>query len=84
MLWTYSPESVIVHVGILGEFVGVINCKANVDKIPPIGDDWLGHIMICDGNRLVRKSWRDALLEVTEASGLLRQEEIERVKNFQG
>jgi len=82
VLWTYSPESIIVHVAILGEFVGAINCKANVDMIPTIGADWLGHIMICDGNRLVRKSWRDAILEVSEANGLLSQDEIEQAKNF--
>lgn len=82
VLWTYSPESIIVHVAILGEFVGLINCKANIGIIPPIENDWLGHIMICDGDKLERKSWREALLEVVETYGLLPEEEIERAKKF--
>ena len=80
VLWTYSPESIIVHVAILGEFVGLINCKADIGIIPPIENGWLGHIMICDGDKLERKSWGEALLEIVEIYGLLSEEEIGHVK----
>ena len=82
VLWTYSPESIIVHVAILGEFVGLINCKANKSVIPPIENDWLGHIMVCNGDKLERSSWRDAILETVEVYGLLPKEEIENAKKF--
>lgn len=84
ILWTYSSESIIVHVAIFGKFVGLINFKAKVDKIPHNEDDWLGHIMICDENRLIRKSWRAAILEMAEANNLLSEDVIEEAKKFKG
>lgn len=84
ILWTYSRESVIVHVAIFGKFIGMINFKAKVDKIPHLENDWLGHLMICDGNRLIRKSWRDAILEIVEVYNLLSKEDIEKAKMFKG
>ena len=34
VLWTYSPQSIIVYVGILGEFIGCINFEADVQAFP--------------------------------------------------
>ena len=34
VLWTYSPQSIIVYVGILGEFIGCINFEADVQAVP--------------------------------------------------
>lgn len=84
ILWTYSNESIIVHVAIFGKFVGLINFKAEVDKIPHNENDWLGHIMICDENKLIRKSWRDAIIEMAEVYNLLDKEVIEEAKRFRG
>lgn len=84
ILWTYSSESIIVHVAIFGKFVGLINFKANVKAIPRLKDDWLGHLMVCDGNMLIRKSWRDAILEVVEEYKLLSDEELAEAKSFKG
>lgn len=84
VLWTYSKESIIVHVAIFGKFVGLINFKADIEQIPHYENDWLGHIMICDKNKLIRKSWRDAILEMAEVYNLLSKEVIEDAKKFKG
>lgn len=86
ILWTYSKESIIVYVSLLGKFVDLINFKAKVDEIPYKYNDnyWLGHIMICDKNKLIRKSWRDAILEIAEVYNFLSKEVIEDAKNFRG
>lgn len=84
VLWTYSPKSIIVHVAILGKFVGLINFKADVKKIPEIENGWLGHLMICEGNMLIRKSWRDGILEMCEAKKLLSEDELRNAKSFKG
>lgn len=82
ILWSYSQESIIVHVAIYGKFIGLINFKAKRNIIPEIKDCWLGHIMICDENRLIRKSWREAILEMVEAYKLLDEETIEAVRKL--
>lgn len=86
VLWTYSPSSIIVHVEIWGKFVGCINFRADVEKIPKTREKeyWLGHILICEKDGLVRKSWREALLELCEAKKLIGEDELIQAKNFNG
>ena len=86
VLWTYSPSSIIVHVGIWGEFIGCINFKADVEKMPRIKNTeyWLGHILICENNKLIRKSWRAALLDLCESQNLINEDDLVAAKVFKG
>jgi hypothetical protein len=80
---TYSPQSIIVHTGINGTFVGCINFPADVSKFPNDKDFWLGHVLLCKNGVLVRKSWRSALMEMSEANHLLTEEQLRATKEFE-
>lgn len=82
ILWSYSPQSIIVHVGILGKFVGCVNFPANVEAFPTDGDYWLGHVLVCQGKELFRCSWRSALLDMCENLNILPADQLEAAKRF--
>jgi len=82
VLWTYSPQSIIVHVGILGKFIGCVNFEADVQAFPSDGDYWLGHVLLCKNNTLIRNSWRAAVMEMAEKKQLLSPEQLEEARQF--
>lgn len=84
VVWTFSKRSFIVFVAIYGKFVGMINFEAVIDKFPLTEDFWLGHTLICQDGQLIRMSWRDAIIEMCEKTGLLDDNIINEAKNFKG
>ena len=84
VVWSYAPDRCIVCVAIYGKFVGMINFSADVDVFPKTDDFWLGHALICRDGKLIRMSWRDAILEMCEKNKVLDAETLERVRKFKG
>lgn len=84
VVWSYAPDRCIVCVAIYGKFVGMINFSADVDVFPKTDDFWLGHALICRDGKLIRMSWRDAILEMCEKNKLLDAETLERARKFKG
>ena len=84
VVWTFSEHLFIVFVAIYGKFVGMVNFQANIEKFPKEEDFWLGHVLICQDGYLIRKSWREALIEMCEQTGLLDEQTLKQVKEFKG
>ena len=84
VVWTFSKRSFIVFIAIYGKFVGMINFEAETDKFPNEDNFWLGHTLICQNGQLIRMSWRDAIIEMCEKTGLLDEPYIAEAKKFKG
>lgn len=83
VMWTYSPESIIVHVGLFDKFIGCINFKADVNTFPLSDDFWAGHVLLCRENQLVRGSWRSMIIKMCEDTNLLSKKELEAARAFE-
>ena len=84
MVWSFSEKSFIVFVAIYGKFVGMINFEADTDEFLKEDNFWLGHTLICQNGQLIRMSWRDAIIEMCEKTGLLDESIIAEAKKFKG
>lgn len=84
VVWSFSEKSFIVFVAIYGKFVGMINFEADTDKFLKEDNFWLGHTLICQNGQLIRMSWRDAIIEMCEKTGLLDESIIAEAKKFKG
>lgn len=84
VVWTFSEKSCIVFVAIYGKFIGMINFEAMTAQFPITDDFWLGHVLICQNKKLIRMSWRNAIIEMCEKTGVLDDNTILRFKNFKG
>jgi hypothetical protein len=84
VVWSFSESSFIVFVAIYGKFVGMLNFEAVIDKFPKTDDFWLGHTLICQNGQLIRMSWREAIIEMCEKTGLLDSNIINEAKKFKG
>lgn len=84
VVWSFSEKSFIVFVAIYGKFVGMLNFEAVTDKFPKTDDFWLGHVLICQNGKLIRKSWREAIIEMCEKTGILDENTIALAKKFKG
>lgn len=82
VLWTYSSQSIIVYVAILGEFIGCINFEADVQAFPTDEDYWPGHVLLCKDSARVWNSWRSAVMEPAEKKQLLSPEQLEEARQF--
>lgn len=82
VLWTYSPQSIIVYVAILGEFIGCINFEADVQAFPTDEDYWPGYVLLCKDSARVWNSWRSAVMEPAEKKQLLSPEQLEEARQF--
>lgn len=56
VVFMHCKENILIHVGILGKYIGSINVNAQMDKLPNDGNYRLGHIIYFRGNRLIRES----------------------------
>ena len=62
----------------------MINFEAETDKFLNEDNFWLGHTLICQNGQLIRMSWRDAIIEMCEKTGLLDESVIAEAKKFKG
>ena len=58
-----------VAVGILGQYLAIINVPANTKSFPNSGDFVWGHLMAVVGHKLKRCSWMDGLKQWVNAHG---------------
>lgn len=84
VVWSFSESSFIVFVAIYGKFIGMLNFGAETDKFPKSDDFWLGHTLICQNGKLIRMSWREALIEMCEITGLLDKNILIEAKLIKG
>lgn len=84
MVWSFSESSFIVFVAIYGKFVDMLNFEAVMDKFPRTDDFWPGHTLIFQNGQLVRMSWKEAIIEMCEKTGLLDSNIINEAKNCKG
>jgi hypothetical protein len=75
VIFGFSSESIVVTVGVLGTFVGIVNVPAETDKFSRDGDHDLGHVVFLNRTegRIVRTSLREAVEKLSEYLSDLRQ-----------
>lgn len=72
VLFSFSDQSFIVHVGIGGDYIGMVNFKADIDRFPVRTDDFrLGHVIICDENGLYRDSYWKTIYHLNKKLNLV-------------
>ncbi len=73
-----GPENVGVCVGILGQYVGMINLPADTSRFPDDLSYDLGHCLVVKNRKLVRVSFRQFLAALgSELMAILKAEEHE-------
>lgn len=68
----YAPGRIIASVAINGKYIGMVNFKADVDKLP-INNDLhrCGCVLICKDNQLVQKSFWQCIYDMNKDLNLI-------------
>ena len=68
---SYSPSSIIVHVSIGGDFIGMVNFKANIKYFPNDDEYRLGKVLLCNDGKLIEKSFWKTIYDMNKDLGLV-------------
>lgn len=71
VLFGYAPDRIVCMVAINGRYIGMVNFKANISQLPLDDDHLLGCVLICDKNRLIKKSLRQCMLDINDELGIV-------------
>ena len=63
-----SKDRLLISVGILGEYLALINVPADTETFPNEGDYEWGHVLAVIDTRLIRCSWAEGLRQLVSAS----------------
>lgn len=59
VILSYSPESIIVQIAIGGDFIGMVNFKADIERFPNNDEFRLGKVLLCNEGKLIQNSlWK--------------------------
>ena len=64
-----SKERLLVSVGILGEYLALINVPADTEAFPNEGDYEWGHVLAVTDKKLLRCSWAEGLRQLASSLG---------------
>lgn len=68
----YAPGRIIASVAINGKYIGMVNFKADVDKLPIKNDlHRCGCVLICKDNKLTQKSFWQSIFDMNKELGLV-------------
>lgn len=68
---SYSPKSIIVHVGIGGDFIGMVNFKADIEHFPNDDAFRLGRVLTCNNGELAQKSFWKTIYDLNKDLNLV-------------
>lgn len=57
----YGPANLVISVGILGQFIGMVNVAADIDQFPNDADYHLGHVVFLQNGQIQRGSLYSAV-----------------------
>lgn len=68
----YAPGRIIASVAINGKYIGMVNFKADVDKLP-INNDFhrCGCLLLCKDNKLTQTSFWQSIFDMNKELGLI-------------
>lgn len=68
---SYSPKSIIVHVAIGGDFIGMVNFKADIKYFPNDNSFRLGKVLTCRDGKLIQKSFWKTIYDLNKDLNLV-------------
>lgn len=68
----FGPGRIVVSVAINGKYIGTVNFKADIDKLP-LNDDLhrCGCMLVCKDNKLIQKSFWQSIYDMNKDLGLI-------------